>query len=208
MQSTINTMKPILLTLVTLATIQLATAQERLPREEALKYAAAVTADTRQLAGAPIATDPDAKQPVALREGEYGGLVLPQKNLSAESLKPTQAQSVAPVGLLWLHNLAPMKYGQAIAPDKLRLVTVYADGGYATVPQCALGVRQTSDGGLELLVFGKSAEPLLSVPLRSITSTQELPIELAAEREYDSGRITVKILGKYQATFADRKSVV
>jgi hypothetical protein len=193
-------MKQIILTLAALATVQLATAQERLPREEALKYAAAVTADARQLEGAPIATDPDAKQPVALREGEYGGLVLPQKNLSAESLKATQ--TIAPVGLLWLHNLAPMKYGQAIAPDKLRLVTVYADGGYATVPQCALGVRGTSDGGLEMLVFGKNPEPLLAVPLKPITATQELPLELAAEREYDSGRITVKILGKYQATFA------
>jgi hypothetical protein len=200
MQSTIETMKQIILTLAALATVQLATAQERLPREEALKYAAAVTADARQLEGAPIATDPDAKQPVALREGEYGGLVLPQKNLSAESLKATQ--TIAPVGLLWLHNLAPMKYGQAIAPDKLRLVTVYADGGYATVPQCALGVRGTSDGGLEMLVFGKNPEPLLAVPLKPITATQELPLELAAEREYDSGRITVKILGKYQATFA------
>jgi hypothetical protein len=195
-------MKQIILTLTVLATVQLATAQERLPHDEALKYAAAVTADTRQLEGAPIATDPDAKQPVALREGEYGGLVLPQKNLSAESLETTPTQTVAPVGLLWLHNLAPMKYGQAVAPDKLRLVTVYADGGYATVPQCALGIRRTSDGGLEMLLFGKNPEPLLAVPLKPITATQELPIDLVAARDYDSGRITVKILGKYQATFA------
>jgi hypothetical protein len=193
-------MKSIILTIAVLATTQFIAAQERLPREEALKYAAAVTADAKQLKNTPLAAQPDVNKPVALREGDYGGLVLPQLNLSAEHL--TATQGAAPVGLLWLHNLAPMKHGEVVGPSQLHLVSVYADGGYATVPQCALGIRRAGDGGLEMLVFGKSPEPLLAVPLKPVNTTQQLPLELTAERDYDSARITVTILGKYQATFS------
>jgi hypothetical protein len=48
-----------------------------------------------------------------------------------------------------------------IPGDKLRLVTVKHEGEEYTVPQCALGVRRTSAGTLELLVFGKGKEPVV-----------------------------------------------
>jgi hypothetical protein len=34
-----------------------------------------------------------------------------------------------------------------------------------------------------------------------VQSKQETPLDLAAEREAYSGRLTVRVLGKYQATF-------
>ena len=52
-------------------------AQEQLPREQALKYAFAVSVNLEQLQGTPIATDVDLKRPVVLRDGEYGGMFLP-----------------------------------------------------------------------------------------------------------------------------------
>jgi hypothetical protein len=63
-------------------------------------------------------------------------------------------------------------------------------------------VRRSSSGALELLIFGKGKEPLLTAPLKAIDTKQEPPIDLVAERESDCGRVTVKILGKYQASFA------
>jgi hypothetical protein len=194
-------MKSILVTVAILSTLQLVAAQERLSREEALRYAAVVSADLKQLKGTPIATDVDTQKPVALRDEDYGGMVLPQKDLSAESLTKAGKEEIVPIGQLWLHKLAPMCDGEVVSNGKLRLVTVSADGTEATVPQCALGVRRNAQGALEMAVFGKGEEPLLIVPLKAIDTKQELPLDLAAERESDSGRLTVKILGKYQATF-------
>jgi hypothetical protein len=194
-------MKHAMVLLALLGTIQIVAAQERLPREEALKYATAVSADAKQLKGTPIPTDVDTQSPVALREGEYGGMVLPQKNLSAEALSKAGKDAVTPLGQLWLLKLAPMCNGQAVSAEKLRLVNVQADGGEVTVPQCALGVRRNSADALELLVFGKDKEPLLAVPLKAIESKQDLPIDMDAETDYDSGKVTLKILGKYQAAF-------
>ena len=76
-----KTMKRILIALTLFTGLQLLSAQEKLSREEALTYAKAVSADTKQLNGTPIATDVDAEQPVALKDENYGGMVLPQKNL-------------------------------------------------------------------------------------------------------------------------------
>lgn len=67
--------------------------------------------------------------------------------------------------------------------------------------QCALGVRRNGPDALELLVFGKDKEPLLKVPLKKIEAQQEPPIDMSAERTGDEGRITLRILGKYEAGF-------
>jgi len=194
-------MKQTIVLTVLLTTLQIVSAQERLSNDEALKYAKIVSADAKQPKGTPIATDVDPQKPVALREDDYGGMVLPQKNLANERLARLGKGEVTPIGQLWLHRLTPMCDGQAISSGKLRLVTVEADGTEATVPQCALGIRRNNQGSLELLVFGKDKEPILSAPLKAIEAKQELPLDLAAERESDSGRLTLKILGKYQASF-------
>ena len=58
--------KPIIVaTLALVATLQVASAQERLSREDALKYSSAVSADSKRLNATPIPTDVDTQQPVA-----------------------------------------------------------------------------------------------------------------------------------------------
>jgi hypothetical protein len=192
-------MKRILITLTLASTLQMLTAQERLPRDEALKYAALAGADAKQLLGTPIPTRVDLEQPVALKDGEYGGMVLPELKLTAEAI--TRAgDKVVPLGQLWLLKLTPMRDGEATSSDQLRLATVKHGDTEVTLPQCALGAQRNKSGGLELLVFGKAKEPILKVPMKSIDTKQESPIELDAERNSDSADITVKILGKYEAT--------
>jgi len=192
-------MKQTLFALALLVSVQLVSAQEKVSKEEALSYAKAASADAKQLAGTPIATDVDAQKPAAMKEGEYGGMVLPQKDLKLEAISKA-TETPVPVGQLWLHNLTPMKDDEAVAESKLRVATAKLDGTELSVPQCALAVRRTSAGALELLVYGKGKEPIASAPLKAIDAKQDLPIDLAAEREYESGKITIKILGKYQGT--------
>jgi hypothetical protein len=201
MTNAVRTMKRTIFIAALLGTNQLVFAQEQLSTEEALKYATAVSKDAKQLKGTPIVTDVDTQKPVAVREGEFGGMVLPQKELDAEKIAKAGKEEVTPIGQLWLLKLTPMRDGEAISSSKLRLATVQAEGEEVTVPQCALGVRRNQDGALELLVFGKGKDPILTAPMKAIDTKQELPINLSAERESDSGRLTMKILGKYQATF-------
>lgn len=194
-------MKRMLIALALFTSLQLISAQEKLSREEALAYAKAVSADAKQLNSTPIATDVDAAQPVALKDENYGGMVLPQKGLMPETLAQA-GKTAVPIGQLWLHKLTPMRDGEAVSRDNLRIVTVSAEGEEATVPQCALAIRRNADGALELLVFGNGKEPLLTAALKPLDATQSSPIDLEAERDGDSGKLTLKILGKYQATMS------
>lgn len=192
-------MRSLIVTLTLVTSLQLVFAQERLTRDEALAYARAVSAHATQLHATPMATDVDLEQPVAMRDEDYGGMVLPQKGLRLETIAAA-GETPVPIGQLWLLRLAPMRHGTPVSRDALRLVTVRAEGEMETVPQCALAVRRNPAGALELLVFGKGKEPVLTAPLRPLDATQSTPIDLAAERYHDSGRLTVKILGKHQAT--------
>jgi hypothetical protein len=191
-------MKQTLLTLTLLSTLALASAQEKLSREEALRYAFVLAGDLKQLQATPIPTDVDVKQPVAVRDGDFGGMVLPEAKLNADAIAKA-GDKVVPVGQIWLLKLTPMQDGDAVGASKLRMVTLTHEGDQVKVAQCALGVQRNGSGSLELLVFGKDKEPVVKVPLKTMDAKQDVPIDLSAERESDSGKVTLKILGKYTA---------
>jgi len=176
-----------------------AQAQERLPREETLKYACFASLDLKAMLGTPIPTDPDIKRAVAIRHDNHGGMVLPEAKLSAQTFA-SAGEAVKPVGQLWLVNLAPMSDGQAVSSAKQHMVHVRAGDQEADAACCALGVSKKADGGLELLVYGKEKDALLRVALKSISTQQENPIEMSAEAKENSGVVTLKFLGKYEAT--------
>jgi hypothetical protein len=193
-------MKKAVICLILVAGLQVISAQESLPRAEALKYACAVAADLGEMLQTPVPTDPDIKRPVAAREGDYGVMVLPEAKLTAAAMEQPGKDGI-PVGQLWLLKLAPMTEGQPVPADRLRLVQVNTDEGSAKVPCCVLAIRATGDHGLELLVLGKDKTPLLTAPVKTITQTQSNPIEMTAERKDDGGRITLRLLGKYETSF-------
>jgi hypothetical protein len=174
-------------------------AQERLSREEALKYAFFVSVDLKEMLNTPIPTDPDLKRPVALRQDTHGGLVLPESKLSTTTFA-NAGEEAKSVGQLWLASLAPMNGGSAVAKSKLHTVHVRAGDHEADAACCALAVRKTSGGGLELLVYGNEKEPVTRVPLKSISGKQEDPIDITAERQDNKAVVTLKFLGKYEAS--------
>jgi hypothetical protein len=178
-----------------------ASAQEQLSRSEALKYAFIVAADLTEMLKTPIPTDPDIKRPVAVREGDYGGMVLPECKLTAATLDKPGKEGRA-IGQLWLLKLVPMKDGQPVDAKGLRFVDVTSDEGSAKVACCALAVRSAEGSdALELVVFGRDKSPVLSAPLKPIAKAQDNPVELAAERKDDGGLITLRLLGKYETSF-------
>jgi len=176
-------------------------AQERLSREEALKYAFFTSADLKEMLKTPIPTDPDVKRPVAIRDADHGGMILPETKLSADTFA-NAGKEVKPVGQLWLVKLAPVNEGVVVSKARLRMVHVRAGDEETDAACCALGVCKNGDRGLELLIYGKDKEPLMRVPLKSISSQQDNPIEMSCERQDNKALVTLKFLGQYEVTFA------
>lgn len=195
-------MKQTLILAALSATLTAAPAQENLPREEALKVAFIVSADLKQLLGTPIPTDPDVKRPVAVRAGDRGGLVLPECKLSASALAKV-GKEVVPIGQLWLRNVVPQSAGRPVSQAKLLTLSVSSGDKSFSACLCALGLRKNADGQPELLVYGKDKEPITQAPLKEISAPQqENPIEVSAELQGEGALLTLKIVGKYEASFA------
>ncbi len=174
-------------------------AQEMLSREEAMRYAFVAALHEPSTTQAPIRVDSDLKRPVAGHDGDYGVLILPETKLSAATLQGIQGD-VVPVGQLWLRKLTPMADGSAIDESQLQMVRISHEGNTTRVPLCLLGVRKGKEGALELVVYSKGKEPLVKVPMTKVSRTQSLPIEFTSERESDSGRVTLRLVGQYEAT--------
>ncbi|MCC7374205.1 MAG: hypothetical protein IT581_06100 [Verrucomicrobiales bacterium] len=174
-------------------------AQEILPREEALRYAFVAALYEPANTQAPIRVDADLKRPVVGHDGDYGVMILPETKLTAATLEKI-GRDVVPIGQLWLRNLTPMANGSAIDSSDLQMVQVRHDGESARVPFCLLGARRTEAGALELVVYGRGAKPIAQTTLAKSTRAQSLPIELSAERDSDSGRLNLHLVGQYTAT--------
>jgi hypothetical protein len=194
-------MKRIIIAAVLLTGLLAVQAQEKMSREETLQVAFFTSLDLKAMLATPIPTDPDVKRPVAIKDGDFGGMVLPEAKLSADTFANAGKEAKS-VGQLWLRGLAPMNAGEVVPASKLRTVHVSAMGQEADAVCCALGVGKDANGALELLVYGKDKEPVTRAPLKSISGQQENPIEMSAERKDDSGVLTLKFLGKYEATFS------
>jgi len=195
-------MKQILRGALLLALAIAARAQEILPREEAVKAAAILNFDLEQLADTPIPTDADVKRPYGLRAGHRGVLVVPEAKLTSAAIASAGSQTI-PIGQLWLAEVVPMRDGDPIPVDELKMVEIEYEGHEITLPVCVLGVRRGEAKRLEILVYGRGAEPLLIVPLREIRRDQAWPIEMAAQSESDvSARLTLVLAGVYQASFS------
>lgn len=174
-------------------------AQERLPQERAQQLARLFVPQAAKLTDAQLQTDVDLEKPCCITKGKLGAMVIPDKKLSAELLDKV-GKAVAPVGQLWMRGLTPVSGGTPTPGDKLRKVTVTIQGEDHQLPCCFLGVRQKAGGGLELVVYAKDKDPLLTLPLEKVAIEQELPIELDAKKgENDMGILIITALGKYQA---------
>ncbi|MGA2255359.1 MAG: hypothetical protein ABSG53_11905 [Thermoguttaceae bacterium] len=193
-------MRVILAATLFLAGFSVAQAQDALPREEALKAAFQLCRQLPKMLETPIPTDPDVKRPVGVCDANRGLMILPESKLSLHDVADAEAKA-AQIGQLWMLRVVPNVAGQPASTDRLRMVDVNLDQEDVTAVLCALAVRKGADGKPELLIYGKEKEPLLHVALTKISEKQENPIEVSAERQGDTGTVTLKILGKYTANF-------
>src|SRR6185369_11229943 len=99
-------MKKLIVPLTLLLVAGPAGAQERIPDEEARNIARGLLEAAKKVK-TPLATDVDVDKPYGKHKDEYGAMVLPDKNLSAEKLAKAGKDAIVPVGQLWMRGLGP-----------------------------------------------------------------------------------------------------
>src|SRR5206468_3946052 len=100
-------MKKLIVPLALLLLAGPAPAQERIPDEEARNIARELIEAAKKVK-APVAPQVDADKPYGKHKDEYGAMVLPDKNLSAERLAKAGKDEIVPIGQFWMRNLAPV----------------------------------------------------------------------------------------------------
>ena len=150
--------------------------QNRLPSEQAKAYAkVCVERAAAVLADPPIKMDVDPDKPCAERGEGGGAMIVPDKKLT-EKVLAGAGSDVVPVGQLWFRKWTLAIKGKPVAQDKLRIITVNVDDKDRPMPLFLLGVRKKGEKDLELVVYAKDSEPLLSVPLKKLDQMQDLPV--------------------------------
>jgi hypothetical protein len=124
-------------------------------------------------------------------------MVIPDKHLTADKIEKAD-KDVVPVGQLWLRKWVPVANGKSVPSDKNRVVTVKLDGKDRPMPVLLLGVRK-SGTDLELVVYARDTEPVMSLKLQKVEFVQEVPIDMEWDRgEKNVDKLTITILGKYR----------
>ena len=193
-----NSMKKLIALILTSGLLPCLYAQELLPKEEAQSYAQLTRKNPKLLESVPLKCDVDLINPIAVRDGDYGGMFLTDKNFSVEKLGQLTNKRL-PVGELWLYHLGPMRSSELIPTSELNIIPLSTDEGEMKIPLCVLSVIKNRQDKLEMLVFGKEKKPILRVPLKSIDEKQATPVVISGERESESGTVILKLYGKYEA---------
>jgi hypothetical protein len=174
-------------------------AQERIPDEEARSIARGLTEAAKKVKP-PVTTNVDVDKPYGKHKDEYGALVLPDKNLSAERLAKAGKDEIVPIGQFWMRGLAPVVEGKVVPSKDLQMLTVTHNDKEQNLVLCYLGVRKGPKDGLELVILSKEKTPLLKAPLEKTDEKQDLPIEFTASIEgNDRAHLKLSLLGRYRA---------
>ena len=117
--------------------------------------------------------------------------------------KTKAGKEVVPVGQLWLVKLSPAVKDATTANDKLRLVTISVKDEDHRLSLLLLGARKSAEADLELVIYAKAKEPLLTLPLKKFDTKQALPLEIGLRQGTSSlGLVDINILGEYQAVLS------
>src|ERR1700722_15107653 len=125
-----------------------ASGEERIPPDEAQKYARLLVDKTAKAPNLQLRLEPDADKPFGLKHDDFGVLVIPAKSLSQESLDKV-GKDVQPVGQLWARNLTLLLKDKPVANEKLRLVKINIEDQDHSLPLFLVGVRKKGDETLE-----------------------------------------------------------
>ena len=178
-----------------------ASAQEKIPAEEAQRVAHKLHDTIGIPSDAPFPTDIDPDKPNGFKVGDAGLMALPDRKLTTAALDQVTKEPL-PVGQLWSLQASLATNGRAITNDQLRLVKVSDGDKSREVQLYYLGAAKNDAGELQLLIFAKDKmQPVLRVPLKKgSASSSASPLEIEGRKQSDdTGLLTIRILGEYTA---------
>ena len=177
-------------------------AQERVPQEQAEKFAKRFAQEAEKVSQPQLKTDVDPEKAFALHSGEAHVMFIPEKGLSEDAFAKA-GREPTPVGQLWLRKLVPAVHGKRVPEDQLRLVTITVNNEEHSLPLCLVGVRKTGDNQLELVLYGKEKEPFRQAQVRKLETKQQHdePVVLEAHKDAgDAATVILTMVGEYQAS--------
>lgn len=179
-----------------------ATAQELIPQEDLEKGVPRALARVADFDNLPLKTDVDGAKAFGMKAKQYAAVVIPEKGLTKESLAKA-GKEVVPVGQLWLVKLSPVVKDATTTNDKLCMVTISVKDEDLRLCLLLLGARKSGETGLELVIYAKAKEPLLTLPLKKSDTKQALPLEIGVREGTSSlGLVDINILSEYQAALS------
>ena len=183
-------------------------AQERVPQEQAVKFARRFADEASKISSPQLKTEVDPEKVFALHAGEAHAMFIPEKGLSEETF--TRAgKEPTPVGQLWMRRIVPAAEGKPVPEDKLRIVTISVNNEDHPLPLTLVGVRKGADNQLELVFYGKDKEPYHHSPVRKLDTKQkgDEPVVLEAQKDAgDTATLIFTLVGEYQGSIQVMKT--
>jgi hypothetical protein len=173
-------------------------AQEAMALDEAQKIAQKLASVSADAGDQPFTIDADREKPVALKGGDAGMIILPDKKLSTDVFTHA-GKTVTPVAQLWTYKLNLANHGAPVEKAKLRTLT-YAEGDKSRDLQLFLiGISKDDQGGLEFVIYGKGSDPVLRTPVTKVhAAKQDLPVALSGRQTgANAATITIDLFGEY-----------
>ncbi len=182
-------------------------AQENIGLEEAQNIAQKLIETLGKPADAPLVLDVDGDKPQGLKANETGLIVIPQKNLTAETFGAATS-AVVPVGELWMRKIVLSADGKATPNDVQRVLSITSGDKNVEVIVYLLGVAKNDKGALELVLFARGKESIVRVPIeKRELAKQEFPITVSAEKTGEqAATISMQFLSQYEAKVQVKKA--
>lgn len=195
-----RTFAPVLFVVV--GTVAQLIAQENVPLDEAREGARKANATIATEKEMPLQIEADLEKPVAMRGGQVGLMIVPDKRITAAQFGALTTE-VTPIAQLWTRNASVQINGEPAKRDRLRVIGVDDGSKKVEVELYLLGARKKEGGASEVVIFGNGKEPLLRLPITAGTesapvasATSTLPIELAGRKtDENSGILTLRFAG-------------
>src|SRR5436309_5322102 len=116
-------MRPVVAAVCFAGFVGLVSAQDRLPHDEARRYARACVEQLGSPSDAQVSTEVDPEKACAVRGEGGGAMAIPDRRLSHDKLARA-GRDVVPLGQVWLRKWTVVAEGKPVPKDRLRIVTV------------------------------------------------------------------------------------
>lgn len=170
-----------------------------LDEAKALKVARLCVEASRGLTDLTVEVTPSVEDAVGIEGDKRAALVIPDANLSVDSIAALGEGEIMPAGVMFLHRLVPLVVERALAERRQHVLTVSEGDQQATISMWPLAVGKIGDQPV-LLVYGSGESPAIVTTLVMTDAASRHDVTLTAERAGDQrAAFVITVAGSYRA---------